>query len=55
MKKRNFIKSTGMILASTVFGRTGSLLAATVPQEVHLQEMPDRPWVDPASLITTIN
>lgn len=54
MKKRNFIKSTGMILASTAFGRTGSLLAATVPQEVHLQEMPDRPWADPASLVTTI-
>jgi len=54
MKKRTLIKSTAMLFASTAFGRLGSVLAASESQEVHLQEMPDRPWADPASLVSTI-
>jgi hypothetical protein len=54
MKKRTLVKSTAMLIASASVGRLGAILASDEPAEVHLQDMPDRPWADPASLVSTI-
>jgi hypothetical protein len=54
LKKRTLTKSAALLIASASLGRLGTALATSESSRGRLQEMPDRPWADPASLVSSI-
>ena len=54
LKKRTLTKSAALLFASAPLGRLGTVLALSESSQGRLEEMPDRPWADPASLVSSI-
>ena len=54
LKKRTLTKSAALLFASAPLGRLGTVLALSDSSQGRLEEMPDRPWADPASLVSSI-
>ncbi len=53
-KRRTLTKATAFLIATAAAGRVAGAAPSTSQDQVTLQDMPDRPWADPASLVSTI-
>jgi len=54
LTRRSLAKSAALLVAMASMGRAGTLLAETESPRRPLAPLPDWPWADPASLVSTI-